>query len=108
MMDRFYAICNCCCGGIEAMVKYDIPIVASSGYVAQVDETLCTACATCEDACPFEAIHVNETSIVNWEACMGCGVCVGQCPDEAVSLVRDERKGMPLDMRLLAQEQAVG
>ncbi len=85
-----------------------VPVLASSGYVAQVDETLCAACATCEDACPFKAIQVNETSVVNWEACMGCGVCVGQCPDEAMSLVRDERKGVPMDVRLLAQEQAVG
>jgi Pyruvate/2-oxoacid:ferredoxin oxidoreductase delta subunit len=104
MQGRFYAICNCCqccCFGIEAMVKFDAPIIASSGYVAQVDETLCTACATCEDACPFEAIHTNGTATVNWEACMGCGVCVGQCPDEAMVLVRDERKGTPLDVRLL-------
>jgi Pyruvate/2-oxoacid:ferredoxin oxidoreductase delta subunit len=109
-LDRFYSICNCCgccCLGVEAMVKYDTPMVASSGYVVQVDETLCTACATCEDACPFKAIQVNEKSVVNWEACMGCGVCVGQCPNEALSLVRDERKGIPLDVRLLAQEQAV-
>lgn len=108
-MDRFYAICNCCkccCGGIEAMVKYGAPMLASSGYVAQVDETLCTPCATCEDSCPFGAIQVDETAVVNWEACMGCGVCVGQCPNEALSLVRDERKGMPLDVRLLVQEQA--
>jgi ferredoxin len=109
VMDRFYAICNCCkccCGGIEAMVKYGIPMMASSGYVAQVDETLCAACAACEDACPFRAIQVNEMSVVNWEACMGCGVCVRQCPNEAMSLVRDERKGVPLDVRLLVQEKA--
>ena len=110
-LDRFYAICNCCeccCLGIEAMVKYGTPpMMASSGYVAQVDEALCAACATCEDACPFEAIQVNGTAVVNWEACMGCGVCVGQCPNEAMSLVRDERKGVPLDVRLLAQEQVV-
>lgn len=37
---------------------------------------------------------------------MGCGVCVRQCPNEAMSLVRDERKDIPLDVRLLAQEQA--
>jgi ferredoxin len=51
-----------------------------------------TACATCEDACPFKAIEVNEMSFVNWEACMGYEVCVGQCPNKAMSLVRDQRK----------------
>ncbi len=107
MLDRFYAICNCCkccCGGIEAMVKYGLPMVTSSGYVAQVDATHCSACAICEEACPFRAIQVDGTAAVNWESCMGCGVCVGQCPHEALSLVRDERKGTPLDVRLLVQE----
>lgn len=111
MGGRFYAICNCCkccCLGIEAMVKYGTPMVASSGYVARVDESLCTDCKTCEDACPFEAIRVDGTASVNWEACLGCGVCVGQCSTAAMSLVRDERKGVPLDVRALAQEQAVG
>ncbi|NOZ30097.1 MAG: 4Fe-4S ferredoxin [Chloroflexi bacterium] len=104
-LDRFYAICNCCkccCGGIEAMTKYGVPLMASSGYVAQVDKALCAACGTCEEACPFEAIQVGESAIVSWEACMGCGVCVGQCPNEAISLERDERKGEPLDVRALA------
>lgn len=107
---RFYAICNCCkccCIGIEGMVKYGIPMVASSGYVAQVDQALCAGCGTCEELCPFEAVQVDETAVVKWEACMGCGVCVGQCPNEAVSLVRDEGKGIPLDVRALVQEQAL-
>jgi len=104
LLNRFYSICNCCkccCGGIEAMVKYGAPTMASSGYVARVDEALCVACDTCKDACPFNAIQVNKTAAVTWEACMGCGVCVEQCPNEAMSLVRDERKGVPLDVRLL-------
>ncbi len=104
-LDRFYVICNCCkccCGGIEAMLKYDIPIMASSGYVAQVDEICCSACGICEDACPFDAVRVNGHAIVNWERCMGCGVCEGQCPDRAISLHRDPRKGQPLDVRALA------
>jgi len=104
LLNRFYAICNCCkccCAGIEAMRKYDTPMLASSGYVAQVDEKLCAACSTCEDACPFSAVKVDTTAEVNWEACMGCGVCVGQCPNEAMLLVRDERKGVPLDVRLV-------
>jgi len=82
---------------------YGTPMMASSGYVAQVDETLCVACDTCKEACPFGAIQVDGMAVVKWEACMGCGVCMGQCPNKAVSLVRDERKGAPLDVRLLAQ-----
>ena len=105
MGGRFYAMCNCCkccCFGMEAMAKYGVPMVAPSGYVAQVDEAVCGACATCEEVCPFEAIKMKETAVVNWETCMGCGVCVGRCPSEAMTLVRDERKGVPLDVRMLA------
>jgi len=83
------------------MAKYDAPMVAASGHVARVDEALCSACGACEEACPFEAIKVNGAAAVNWDACMGCGVCTGQCPNEAVSLMRDERKGIPLDVRAL-------
>lgn len=86
------------------MTKYSIPFMVSSGYVAGVDEMLCAACGICEEACPFGAIEVEETAIVGWEVCIGYGVCAGQCPDEAMSLVRDERKGEPLDVRVLARE----
>ncbi|NLX11781.1 MAG: 4Fe-4S binding protein [Chloroflexi bacterium] len=100
MLDRFYAICNCCaccCGGIEAMRQRGAPMITSSGYVAQVDEGLCTACGTCAESCPFEAITVNGAAAITWEACMGCGVCIDQCPDDALALVLDARKGPPLD-----------
>ena len=104
-LDRFYTLCNCCkccCGGVEAMVKYGSPVMASSGYVAQVDKTLCTACGVCVDACPFGALSQDGEVIVHyWEKCMGCGVCTGQCPTEGIALVRDERKGIPMDVRLL-------
>jgi heterodisulfide reductase subunit A-like polyferredoxin len=61
------------------------------------------ACGTCEDVCPFQAIHVNGASAVDWERCMGCGVCVDHCPQQAMALLRDERKGIPLDVRILAE-----
>ena len=103
MLNRFYAICNCCsccCGGLEAM-RRGVPMVASSGYVAAVDDALCQACGACADACPFEAIHMNGTARVDWEACMGCGVCRTQCPQEAISLQRDGRKGQPFRVEAL-------
>ncbi len=104
MLDRFYAICNCCkccCGGIEAMMKHGVPMLTSSGYVARVNETLCAGCGTCESVCAFDAVRVNGHSSVIWDKCMGCGVCAGQCSNDAMELVRDARKGVPLDVRAL-------
>ncbi len=104
-LDRFYSICNCCkccCGGIEAMVKYGTPMMASSGYVAFVDKEACRACGVCVEACPFEALFLEENRVsLIWERCMGCGVCVARCKFDAISLVRDETKGEPLDVRIL-------
>ncbi|MBN1286635.1 MAG: 4Fe-4S binding protein [Anaerolineae bacterium] len=104
MLDRFYAICNCCpccCGGIGSMAN-PVPALAASGYVAQVDETACAACEQCAEACPFDAIHVNGAAAVDWEKCMGCGICASVCDNEAITLARDEAKGVPLDVRMLA------
>ncbi|MCJ7784036.1 MAG: 4Fe-4S binding protein [Desulfobacterales bacterium] len=49
----------------------------------------------------FKAIKMNGSATVNWEKCMGCGVCTGQCPTQAIALIRDERKGVPMDVWLL-------
>lgn len=77
------------------MVKYNAPSLASSGYVARVDASKCKACGKCGKACPFEAVKTDKASVVQWDKCMGCGVCVDQCSNGAMSLVRDEKKGVP-------------
>ena len=105
-IDRFYVICNCCkccCGGVEAMMKFGNPVMASSGYIAQLDENLCTGCGTCIDACPFDALSMyNQISVTDWGKCMGCGICEVVCPNDARSLVPDEKKGIPFDVKALA------
>jgi ferredoxin len=108
MLGRFYAICNCCsccCGAMQAH-QNGTPMLISSGYVAQVDETLCSSCGTCANYCQFEAISMNGHSVVSASACMGCGVCVSKCPEEAITLVRDPAKGEPLEIQKLITQAA--
>jgi ferredoxin len=104
MLGRFYAICNCCeccCGAMQAHFN-GVPMLASSGYISEVDESLCIGCGECTGLCQFGALDLNDgTSRVDWDACMGCGVCVDGCSQGALTLVRDERKGIPLEMRSL-------
>jgi ferredoxin len=107
MFGRFYAICNCCaccCGAIHAH-RNGTPMLASSGYVAQVDESSCTACATCQDTCQFGALSVGDLRMeVDAAKCMGCGVCVDKCPQEAISLKRDTSRGEPLEIFALMEK----
>lgn len=104
MMDRFYAICNCCkccCGGIAGM-RRGFAMMTSSGYAASIDRSLCADCGDCAEACPFEALHSNGGGVeLDWDKCMGCGVCEAMCQTGAITLARDERKGVPMDVRTL-------
>ncbi len=81
------------------------PMLAASGYVCQVDESLCIGCADCNAYCQFNALE--ETDGVNhviYEKCMGCGICTSKCEQGALSLVRDEAKGVPLEICDLMNE----
>ena len=105
--DRFYAICNCCsccCAGMKAFKDYGIPMLASSGYVAKIDEEMCLNCGLCSKICPFDAIEVNsDKAAVNYDKCMGCGVCVTRCNPGAILLLRDPLKGEPLSIEELTK-----
>ena len=99
--DRFYAICNCCkccCGAMRAHF-FNVPMLASSGYVGEINED-CNGCGLCTDYCQFGALSMNgDRAAVNYEKCMGCGVCETKCPVDAISLKKDPAKGEPLDLR---------
>jgi NAD-dependent dihydropyrimidine dehydrogenase PreA subunit len=101
MLDRFYAICNCCsccCGAINAH-KNGTPMLASSGYVSEVDHDLCIGCGICSEFCQFDAIKmIDGLTGIDHEKCMGCGVCGNKCEQKAITLKRDPAKGEPLDI----------
>ena len=53
----------------------------------KVDADLCTGCGICVDACPLEAISLNNDQVViDEDTCTECGSCVDECPNEAISL----------------------
>ena len=109
MLGRFYAICNCCsccCGAIQAH-QNGTPMLASSGYIARVDEDSCTACSICAEHCQFGALSLGDLCMhIDETKCMGCGVCVDKCPQEAISLRRDESKSEPLEIFALMDRAA--
>jgi heterodisulfide reductase subunit A-like polyferredoxin len=109
MLGRFYAICNCCsccCGAMQAQ-RNNVPMLASSGYICQVEAEMCEACGTCVEYCQFDALSVdNGHATVDVEACMGCGVCVSKCRQEAISLILDAGKGEPLEIQMLMAQAA--
>ena len=84
-----------------------VPMLASSGYVSQVDEDLCIGCSDCNSYCQFGALQVTDgVNHVIYDKCMGCGVCTSKCEHAALSLVRDEAKGVPLEVCNLAELSA--
>lgn len=107
MLGRFYAICNCCaccCGAMQAH-RLGTPMLAPSGYRAQVDVDLCIACGNCIDFCQFDALSLGDVALVDGSECMGCGVCVSKCPQDALSLARDTTQE-PLEIRELVAARA--
>jgi len=101
MLGRFFAICNCCaccCTAMKAQ-RRGTPMLASSGFIAQIDEGTCNDCEDCGVYCQFGALGlVNGSNMVEEDLCMGCGVCVGKCPEGAISLRLEPEKGKPLEI----------
>jgi uncharacterized Fe-S center protein len=54
------------------------------GQQPRIDPDSCTACATCAEWCPSDAITVADTAEIDAAECIGCGECVAVCRDGAV------------------------
>lgn len=102
-LDVICNCCSCCCMGIRMwnLMEGTLPLLAPSGYMAEVSDD-CTGCGLCtENICHFYAISMDEEAqkaTINSDKCMGCGVCENVCPDEAIHLRREPSKGDPLDL----------
>ncbi len=59
--------------------------------VSWVDDTLCSSCSTCIQACPYGAIEMSTTTdppvaFVTEAKCHGCGTCAAACPSSAITM----------------------
>jgi uncharacterized protein len=55
------------------------------GHQPRINEDLCTACGTCAEWCPTDAIRVEKTAKIDPAKCIGCGECLAVCLDGAVA-----------------------
>jgi len=118
MLDRFYAICNCCkccCLGLKFMTEYDMKVLLPSGYRAIIGKD-CIACGECEKFCQFDAIEMisfsdngkeKKTGKVIPERCFGCGICESKCKKKNIALILDPGKGIPLNIDRLAETNPI-
>jgi MinD superfamily P-loop ATPase len=64
--------------------------VAVTIPIPRIDETKCTHCGRCAEACEFNALVCFPQTVLTFdELCHGCGVCTYVCPEDAI---REEEK----------------
>ena len=91
--------CSCCCEFLVAAKKFGmIHPVQTTSFIPEIDDSVCTGCGKCINACPVNAIeyipidHQVNTNIrnkkvkINTEICLGCGICVRECPNNSITL----------------------
>ncbi len=102
--------CKCCCFQIGIAVKHNLYQYRPVGsFVASVDSDRCTACGTCIDRCPMNAISIDNYAYSDPEKCIGCGLCVESCPEEALSLIlRDPPPEIPNDLMEYTMKAVAG
>lgn len=49
-----------------------------------VDAEACTACGTCAEWCPSDAIDVGKAAFIDNGLCIACGECLTLCPEHAI------------------------
>ncbi len=106
--------CGCCCGQLAAINRHGIDhAVATSNYLATIDDTHCTGCAKCTRLCPIQAISLQPRpphqrsqlkkkmrARIDESICLGCGVCKSACEHDALRM-------QPRPSRVLTPENTV-
>jgi len=99
--EREIALIKCQSGGNNNTIfKFKNRGIKSCQATAELDgghnlcEFGCLGYNDCVDACPFDAIEVDENNmrIVDHDKCTGCGNCVEACPIDLIELIPISKK----------------
>lgn len=66
--------------------------------IVKIDESKCTGCGLCVDACPVKAITLEDVAKIDESLCRGCCVCMDECPNDAIYL--SKKKPAPAFQRM--------
>ena len=77
--------------------------VKMNPIIAYDEPTVCSQCEGqfCMEACPVEAIEMNEATgvlEVNLDQCTGCRLCVSACPENAMFMDEEARKAQKCNL----------
>jgi heterodisulfide reductase subunit A2 len=53
---------------------------------ARIESDRCRACGRCVDACPFQALVLQDAITLDATRCRGCGICAAVCPTSAATM----------------------
>ncbi len=84
-------ICNCCkkcCPLFRGVYELNTKTLTPSPFLPQIDAEKCNACSSCVDACPMEALKLDDVAVVDKDRCIGCAVCIPTCSVKAMKMAR--------------------
>ncbi|MDH4227246.1 MAG: DUF362 domain-containing protein [Deltaproteobacteria bacterium] len=65
-------------------------LLQHSNTAPVVDQSGCTACGMCEEACPVSAITIKKAAVIDKRTCIGCGHCIAVCPEGTINVQWNE------------------
>jgi Fe-S-cluster-containing dehydrogenase component len=82
---------------------FDVCAVGAIHYdedlgIFRVDESLCTGCGVCEEACPYNGIFISDGLAIKCDLCEGNPACVAICYPGALQLLEVTPEAVLLDL----------
>jgi len=92
--------CRCCCTLTRGVRTLGINhAIVSSNWIPEIDPSCCQGCGRCEEACPVQAVAVEQIenadqghAAITADLCLGCGVCYAQCKSGAIRMTSREQR----------------